>query len=103
VIAVVPDTTYLVANFKETQVGKMRVGQSAEISIDAFPGRTFEGKVESTSPGTGARFSLLPPDNASGNFVKVVQRVPVKVAWTNLPTDVKLAAGMSADVTVLVR
>jgi membrane fusion protein (multidrug efflux system) len=103
VVAVVPNATYVVANFKETQVGRMRVGQSAEISVDAFPGRTFEGKVDSTSPGTGARFSLLPPDNASGNFVKVVQRVPVKIAWTNVPSDVKLAAGMSADVTVIIR
>jgi membrane fusion protein (multidrug efflux system) len=103
VVALVPNATYVVANFKETQVGRMRVGQSVDISVDAFPGRTFEGKVESTSPATGARFSLLPPDNASGNFVKVVQRVPVKVAWTNLPSDVKLAAGMSADVTVLIR
>ena len=103
VVVVVPSTTYLVANFKETQVGRMRVGQSVEISVDAFPGRTFEGKVDSTSPGTGARFSLLPPDNATGNFVKVVQRVPVKVAWTTVPPDAKLAAGMSADVTVLTR
>ncbi len=103
VVVLVPATTYLIANFKETQVGAMHPGQRAEISIDAFPGRTFEGKVESTSPGTGARFSLLPPDNASGNFVKVVQRVPVKVAWTNVPSDVKLAAGLSADVTVITR
>jgi membrane fusion protein (multidrug efflux system) len=81
----------------------MHAGQRAEISVDAFPGRTFEGRVDSTSPGTGARFSLLPPDNASGNFVKVVQRVPVKIAWTNVPADVKLAAGLSADVTVSTR
>jgi membrane fusion protein, multidrug efflux system len=103
VVAVVPTATYVVANFKETQVGAMRVGQRAEIQVDAYPGRTFEGKVDSTSPGTGARFSLLPPDNASGNFVKVVQRLPVKIAWENVPADVKLAAGMSADVTVLTR
>jgi membrane fusion protein (multidrug efflux system) len=101
VVGQVPDTTYVVANFKETQVGNMRAGQRAEISVDALPGRTFEGKVESTSPGTGARFSLLPADNASGNFVKVVQRLPVKIAWVNVPADVKLAAGLSVDVTVL--
>ncbi len=101
VVGLVPDTTYVVANFKETQVGNMRAGQRAEISVDALPGRTFEGKVESTSPGTGARFSLLPADNASGNFVKVVQRLPVKIAWVNVPADVKLAAGLSVDVTVL--
>jgi membrane fusion protein (multidrug efflux system) len=101
VVTLVPSATYVVANFKETQVGQMRPGQRAEITIDAFPGRTFEGRVESTSPGTGARFSMLPADNATGNFVKVVQRMPVKVAWLNLPGDVPLAAGLSADVTVL--
>jgi membrane fusion protein, multidrug efflux system len=100
VVGLVPNTTYVVANFKETQVGRMRSGQRAEISVDALPGQTFEGKVESTSPGTGARFSLLPADNASGNFVKVVQRLPVKIAWVNVPPDVKFAAGLSLDVTV---
>jgi membrane fusion protein (multidrug efflux system) len=103
VVAVVPSATYVLANYKETQVGQMHVGQRAEIKVDAYPGRTFEGKIDSTSPGTGARFSLLPPDNASGNFVKVVQRLPVKIAWVNVPADAKLAAGMSADVTVLTR
>jgi len=103
VVDIVPSTTYVVANFKETQVGDMHPGQRAEITIDAFPGRTFEGRIQSTSPGTGARFSLLPPDNASGNFVKVVQRLPVKIAWQNVPSDVKLAAGLSADVTVFTR
>jgi membrane fusion protein (multidrug efflux system) len=100
---VVPNATYVTANFKETQVGQMRVGQRAEIKVDAYPGRTFEGKVNSTSPGTGARFSLLPPDNASGNFVKVVQRVPVTITWVNVPADVKLSAGMSTDLTVITR
>jgi membrane fusion protein, multidrug efflux system len=100
IVTIVPNATYVVANYKETQVGSMRAGQRVEISVDAYPGRTFEGRVESTAPGTGARFSLLPADNASGNFVKVVQRVPVKIAWVNVPPDVKLAAGLSADVTV---
>jgi membrane fusion protein (multidrug efflux system) len=103
IVAVVPNATYVVANFKETQVGQMRAGQRVEIKVDAYPGRTFEGKVESTSPGTGARFSLLPPDNASGNFVKVVQRVPVTITWVNVPADTKLSAGMSTDVTVFTR
>lgn len=98
----VPAETYLVANFKETQVGGMKKGQKAEIKIDAFGGRKFEGKVESISGGTGARFSLLPPDNASGNFVKVVQRVPVRIAWER-PADVAARAGLSADVTVEVK
>ena len=98
-----PDTTYLVANFKETQVGDMRPGQAAEIAVDAYPGRVFHAKVDSVAYGTGAQFSLLPPDNASGNFVKVVQRVPVKLVWTDLPEDVRVQAGLSADVTVLTR
>jgi membrane fusion protein (multidrug efflux system) len=103
VVSVVPNQTYVTANFKETQVGEMRTGQRVEIKVDAYPGRSFEGKVNSTSPGTGARFSLLPPDNASGNFVKVVQRVPVTISWVNVPADVKLSAGMSTDVTVFTR
>ncbi|MFL5304340.1 MAG: efflux RND transporter periplasmic adaptor subunit, partial [Polyangia bacterium] len=102
-IQLVPTTTYVIANFKETQIGEMKVGQSAKIEIDALPGRTFDGKVESLAGGTGASFSLLPADNATGNFVKVVQRVPVRIAWTNPPTDVDLRAGLSADVTVDVR
>jgi membrane fusion protein (multidrug efflux system) len=91
----------VVANFKETQIGNMHPGDRAEIEIDAYGHHTFEGKVESLSGGTGARFSLLPPDNASGNFVKVVQRVPVRIAWTRTP-DVPLRVGLSADVTVQV-
>ncbi|HWZ88375.1 MAG TPA: HlyD family secretion protein [Polyangiaceae bacterium] len=100
---VLPNVTYLVANFKETQVGSMRAGQSAEISVDAYPGRALHAKVESIAYGTGAQFSLLPPDNASGNFVKVVQRVPVKLSWTGLPEDVRVEAGLSANVTVLTK
>jgi membrane fusion protein, multidrug efflux system len=100
VVELVPTATYVVANFKETQVGKMRVGQKAEVELDAFPGRKIEGEVASLSGGTGASFSLLPADNATGNFVKVVQRVPVRIAWKSLPGDVPLRAGLSADVTV---
>ena len=100
--ALVPDRTYVVANFKETQVGRLRPGQPARIRLDAFSGIELEGKVESVSGGTGARFSLLPPDNASGNFVKVVQRVPVRIAWSKRP-ELPLQAGLSADVTVYAR
>jgi membrane fusion protein (multidrug efflux system) len=100
VIQLVPTLTYLVANFKETQVGSMRPGQVAEIEVDAYGGRKFKGKVDSISGGTGASFSLLPADNATGNFVKEVQRVPVRIAWDNLPADVPMRAGLSADVTV---
>jgi membrane fusion protein, multidrug efflux system len=102
-IQLVPNATYLIANFKETQVGHMHVGQPVEITVDALPGHSFAGKVESLSGGTGASFSLLAADNATGNFVKVVQRVPVRVAWVNAPGDVDLRAGLSADVTVDVR
>lgn len=97
----VPSDTYLVANFKETQIDGMRPGDRAEVEIDAYPGRAFDATVESLAGGTGSRFSLIPPDNASGNFVKVVQRVPVRLAWTKVP-DVPLKAGLSATVTVSV-
>jgi membrane fusion protein (multidrug efflux system) len=103
VAQLVPLETYLVANFKETQVGGMKPGQRAEIRIDAYGGRKLEGRVESLSGGTGARFSLLPADNASGNFVKVVERVPVRITWTNVPGEIRLRAGLSAWVTVHTR
>ncbi|HWE30621.1 MAG TPA: HlyD family secretion protein, partial [Polyangia bacterium] len=77
VIELVPVQTYVIANFKETQLGRMKPGQRADIRVDAYPGKKLEGTVESLSGGTGSSFSLLPADNASGNFVKVVQRVPV--------------------------
>ena len=96
----VPDLAYVTADFKETQTGDMHAGQRAKIWIDAYPHRSFEGRVESLSAGTGAVFSLLPPDNATGNFVKVVQRVPVRIAFTHLPSDIELRSGLSADVTV---
>jgi membrane fusion protein, multidrug efflux system len=93
---------WVVANFKETQLDKMRVGQMATIYVDAFPSHPFEGRVSSFSPATGARFALLPPDNSSGNFVKVVQRLPVKIEFTN-PADSlvnQLRPGMNAQVDV---
>jgi membrane fusion protein (multidrug efflux system) len=102
VIELVPAQTYVIANFKETQVGAMRPGQRADVEIDAFPGRHFAGVVESLSGGTGSTFSLLPPDNASGNFVKVVQRVPVRIKWA-APADASMRAGLSAEVTVHTR
>lgn len=97
----VPRQTYLVANFKETQIDDMHPGNRAEVRIDAYPGRTFQAVVESLSGGTGSRFSLIPPDNASGNFVKVVQRVPVRLTWTSDP-DVAMKPGLSATVNVFV-
>jgi len=100
--AIVSDSNnYLVANFKETQLEKMQVGQKVDVTVDAFPDEEMEGTVYSFSGATGARFSLLPPDNATGNFVKVIQRVPVKVVL-NVPKDLapKLRPGMSAKVAV---
>ena len=99
VIELVPVQTYVIANFKETQLGKMKPGQRADIKIDAYGGKKLEGKVESLSGGTGSAFSLLPADNASGNFMKVVQRVPVRIAWAQDP-GVPLRAGLSVDVVV---
>ena len=99
----VPVRVYVVANFKETQLRRLRPGQEARVEVDAFPGAALRARVESISGGTGARFSLLPPDNASGNFVKVVERVPVRLELLEPPADLPLRAGLSADVTVQVR
>lgn len=89
------------ANFKETQVAHMKSGQAVSIKVDAYKGKTFNGAIESIAPATGAKFSLLPPDNASGNFVKVVQRIPVRVALTDAPdANFPLRAGMSVEVIV---
>ncbi len=104
-LSLVPEEdVWVTANLKETQLAKVAVGDDAEFSVDAYPGRTFRGKVESLSPATGARFSLLPPDNATGNFTKVVQRVPVRVAVDNT-TDAThpLRPGMSVEVTITTR
>jgi membrane fusion protein (multidrug efflux system) len=95
------DDVWVVANFKEDQLGEMRAGQRVEVRIDTYGRRRFAGHVESFAAGTGSRFSLLPPDNASGNFTKVVQRVPVLVRLDGRP-DVALRPGMSAAVTVAV-
>ncbi len=92
---------WVVANFKETQLSKMHVGQRVTVHVDAFPGQSFEAKLSSFSPATGSRFALLPPDNASGNFVKVVQRLPVKIEFNNNDQFVKeLRPGMNVDVDV---
>jgi membrane fusion protein (multidrug efflux system) len=91
---------WVVANFKETQLTKMHAGQEVEIEVDAFPGQVFKGSIESISPATGAKFALLPPDNASGNFVKVVQRVPVKITLTESDKATLLRAGMNVIVDV---
>src|SRR6204780_2681532 len=91
---------WIEANFKEVQLARMRPGQVATVKIDRFPGRTFSAKVTSVSPSTGSQFSLLPPENATGNWGKVVQRVPVRLQLTNVNAGFLLQAGLSADVTV---
>lgn len=95
------DNLWVVANFKETQLQKMQVGQEAHIKIDTYPGHDLIGVVDSISPATGARFALLPPDNATGNFVKVVQRVPVKLVFRDAPPEgLNLVVGMSVEAEV---
>lgn len=92
---------WIVANFKETQVGKFQPGQPAVITVDAFPGEQFRGEIESVSPATGSRFSLLPPDNATGNFVKIIQRIPVRIRLTDDHRKTSmLSAGMNANVSI---
>ena len=91
----VPDEIWITANYKETQLADMRPGQPVEIRIDAYPGRKLNGRVESVQPGSGTAFSLLPAENATGNFVKVVQRVPVKIVVDNWPADIPVGPGMS--------
>jgi membrane fusion protein (multidrug efflux system) len=101
-MSVVPvDDVYLVANFKETQIGRMRVGQPATVKIDALGGRLLDATVDSFAPGTGAQFALLPPENATGNFTKIVQRVPVRLRLA-VPKDLRghLLPGLSATVKV---
>jgi membrane fusion protein (multidrug efflux system) len=103
-LALVPKEVWITANFKETQLTYMKPGQSVTISVDAYPGRKLTGKVDSIQSGTGSRFSLMPPENATGNFVKVVQRVPVKIVFDPAPApEILLAPGMSVVPEVKVR
>jgi membrane fusion protein (multidrug efflux system) len=99
--ALVPANVWVTANYKEDQIGLMRPGQPAQIEIDALHGQTFPGHIDSIQSGSGARFSLLPPENATGNYVKVVQRVPVKIAFDHLPqVGLPLGPGESVVPTV---
>jgi membrane fusion protein, multidrug efflux system len=105
-MAIVQDNYWVTANFKETQLNKMKIGQEAEVQIDSFGGKKFLGHVDSFSPASGAKFSVLPPDNATGNFTKVVQRVPVKIVLD--PQSVgdfgpRITPGMSCVATVFVK
>jgi membrane fusion protein, multidrug efflux system len=102
-IALVEKNPWINANFKESQIAHLRVGQKAKIEIDAIPGHTFYGHVDSLSPGSGSTFALLPPDNATGNFTKIVQRIPVKIVFDPESTagyEDRISSGMSSDVTV---
>ena len=90
------------ANFKETDLAEMRIGQPAEVKLDAYPGLVLKGHVDSIGAGTGSEFSVLPAQNATGNWVKVIQRVPVRIAIDSKP-DQPLIAGLSATVTVNVK
>jgi membrane fusion protein, multidrug efflux system len=98
----VPDQIWVTANFKEIQLDRMRPGQPVALAIDAYPGRRIHGHVASVQPGSGTAFSLLPAQNATGNYVKIVQRVPVKIIMDNPPADVALGPGMSVVPTVRV-
>ena len=103
-LAIVPDDLWVTANFKETQLNDVRPGQPVEISVDAFPGKIFNAHVDSIQRGSGSRFSLLPPENASGNYVKVVQRVPVKIVFDQPPDpNYPLGPGMSVVPEVRVK
>jgi membrane fusion protein (multidrug efflux system) len=104
-LALVPDEIWVVANFKETQLERMRPGQPVRIRVDAYPRREFKGKVDSVQAGSGALFSLLPPENAVGNYVKVVQRVPVKIVFDEAVdlSQFNLAPGLSVQPKVRVQ
>lgn len=103
-MALVPREVWVTANYKETQLTQMRPGEPAEVEVDAYPERTLHGHVDSVQAGSGARFSLLPPENATGNFVKVVQRVPVKIVLDEQPgVQETLGPGMSAVPDVQVK
>src|SRR5262245_10804203 len=100
-MAIVPSDYWVIANFKEVQLERIRVGHPAVIEVDAFPGLSLVGRVQSLQAGTGSRFQLLPPENATGNWVKVVQRVPIKVTFDRAQPGIeRLAPGMSVEVTV---
>ncbi len=103
-IAIVPDKTiYVEANYKETQIEKMHIGQLVKLQLDAYPNQEFQGKIESFSPASGAVFTMMPPDNATGNFNKVVQRIPVRIALEDNPNNDVFRPGLSVVATVDVR
>jgi membrane fusion protein (multidrug efflux system) len=104
-MAVVPGDVWVTANFKESQIGNVRPGEPVDITVDAYPDKVFKGHVDSIQAGTGAKFSLIPPENATGSYVKVVQRVPVKIVFEPNQLDPQhvLAPGMSVVPEVKVK
>jgi membrane fusion protein (multidrug efflux system) len=100
VLSVVGETAWVQANFRETQLTNIKVGDSVEVRIDVYPGDVLRGRVVEIAPASGSQFALLPPDNATGNFTKVVQRVPVKIALDESTQTARLRSGLSAVVTV---
>ena len=94
---------YITANYKETQLTSMKVGQEVDVSVDAYKGTTFTGRVDSIGPASQNTFSLIPAQNATGNFVKVTQRLPVRIAIVNAPADKPLRVGMSVETSVKVK
>ena len=100
VLTFVNTTRWVAANFRETQLTNVKPGDVAEIRVDVYPGHVLKGRVLEIAPASGSQFALLPPDNATGNFTKVVQRVPVKIAFDNSPLSLQLRPGLSAEVTV---
>ena len=99
----VPDEIWVTANFKETQLGLMRPGQPVTVSVDACGDADVRGHIDSIQRGAGQAFGILPPQNATGNYVKVVQRVPVKIVLDNVPEDCPIGPGMSVSPRVRVR
>jgi membrane fusion protein, multidrug efflux system len=100
VLTLVAETKWVQANYRETQLTHMKIGDPAEIHIDEYPGQVFRGRVQEIAPASGSQFSLLPPDNATGNFTKVVQRIPVKIALDDATQAAKLRPGLSVTATV---
>ena len=100
VLSFVDGTAWVQANFRETQLTNIKVGDPVDVRIDVYPGEVIHGRVLEIAPASGSQFALLPPDNATGNFTKVVQRVPVKIALDDSPLTTRLRSGLSAVVTV---
>jgi membrane fusion protein (multidrug efflux system) len=102
-LTIVPlEDVWVTANFKETQLAGVRPGQRAEVHVDMY-GQSFEGHVDSVAGATGSKLSLLPPENATGNFVKIVQRIPVKIVLDRVPSGVTFRPGMNVDATIFTK